>query len=338
MKILIVDDSPSELMVLQARLRRLGHEVISATNGEQSVVLFVTESPDLVLLDVVMDGLDGYQTAQRMRAAEPNWVPIIFLSGKTDSEDIAAGIDAGGDDYLAKPCNPTVLAAKMRSMQRIAAMRGQLLQTSRELERANAALARAAHIDGLTGIGNRRALDEALIREHGRALRNAVPVSVVLADVDHFKHYNDRFGHLAGDECLRKVAQALGSALHRPADFIGRYGGEEFCLVLPETPAADALHVAERARQAVEALAIPAARDGAWVTVSLGVATGPSEHGTAPQDVVAEADRALYEAKRAGRNRARHVLTHGMPAVRVTHAPTPESARTVELRACANCA
>ena len=306
MKILLIDDSPSELMLLQARLRHLGHEVATAPGGAQGLELFAALKPDLVLLDVVMAGCDGYETARRMRTAEPDWVPIIFLSGRTDSDDIAAGIEAGGDDYLVKPCDPKVLAAKMRSMQRIAEMRGRLLQTTRDLEVANLALASAAQTDGLTGIGNRRALDEALAREIGRATRGGAAASVVLVDVDFFKPYNDRYGHLAGDECLRSVARSLKGVLRRPADFIGRYGGEEFCMVLPDTPARNALQVAELARRAVEALGIPAAREGALVTVSLGVATHIPPRTATPESTLADADRALYAAKHAGRNRSNH--------------------------------
>ena len=307
MKILIIDDSPSELLLLQSRLRRLGHEVFSAANGVRGLEMFVELKPDLVLLDVVMPGIDGHETARRMRAAESDWVPIIFLSGRTESEDIAAGIEAGGDDYLAKPCDPTVLAAKMQSMQRIAAMRARLLQTTRELENANAALALIAQTDGLTGVGNRRALDDALAREVGRAARNRTPISVVMLDVDHFKLYNDRYGHLAGDECLRRVARAVAATPARAADFVGRYGGEEFCIVLPDTPALGALHAAERMRLAVEALEIPAAGDAKWVSVSLGVATGLPASGAALVGLLADADRALYAAKHAGRNRALHL-------------------------------
>lgn len=307
MRILVIDDSPSELMLMKACLRRLGHEVVTATDGESGTTMFIDLKPDLVLLDVVMPGIDGYETARRMRSAETEWVPIIFLSGRSDSEDIVAGIEAGGDDYLTKPCSPTVLAAKMRSMQRIAAMRARLLDTTRELENANAALARAAHIDGLTGIGNRRALDNALERELGRAARNLVAVSVVLIDVDHFKRYNDRYGHLAGDECLRRVAHSLRDCLLRSADFLGRYGGEEFCIILPESNTADALHIAERARHAIEMLMIPAARDGACVSASFGVATYHASSTVTPETILAAADRALYAAKHQGRNCVLHV-------------------------------
>jgi diguanylate cyclase (GGDEF)-like protein len=303
MKILIVDDSPSELLVLQSRLRRLGHEVASAADGVRGIELFEQLKPDLVLLDVVMPGIDGHEAARRMRAVESDWIPIIFLSGRAENEDIAAGIEAGGDDYLIKPCDPTVLAAKMQSMQRIAAMREKLLATTRDLERANTALALAAQTDGLTGVGNRRALDETLLREIGRAARRRTTVAVVMLDVDHFKLFNDRYGHLAGDECLRRVAGAVAGAALRAGDFVGRYGGEEFCLILPDTDSQGALHIAEQVRAAVEALAIPSARDGAPVTVSLGVAARHVDSGMSHEALLAEADGALYLAKKAGRNR-----------------------------------
>ncbi len=313
MRILIVDDSPSELMVLRARLQRLGHDVVTAPDGKRGLQAYHDARPDLVLLDVVMPDIDGHETARRLRASEAEWVPIIFLSGRTESADIAAGIEAGGDDYLSKPCEPVVLSAKMRSMQRIAAMRATLLDTTRELERANDALARAAQTDGLTGVGNRRALDAALMREVGRAARARSAVSVLLADVDHFKKYNDRHGHLAGDECLRRVAAALADTVTRPADFLGRYGGEEFCLVLPETPATGAMNVAERARAAVESLAPLGAPAGDPVTASIGVASMLPTPGSSPASVLAQADAALYEAKRLGRNRCVHVIQLSRP-------------------------
>jgi diguanylate cyclase (GGDEF)-like protein len=306
MKILLIDDSPSELLLLRARLRRIGHEIVTATNGETGLQAFIDEKPDLVFLDVIMTGIDGHETARRMRAEEPDWIPIIFLSGQTDSRDIAEGIAAGGDDYLSKPCDPVLLDAKMASMQRIAEMRGRLVDTSRRLEEANLALALAAQTDGLTGLGNRRALDEALLRELARSTRSEVPVSLVLVDVDHFKLYNDRYGHLAGDECLKSVALALGRSVRRPADFAGRYGGEEFCLVLPETPATQAIHVAELARQAIKALALPGGLNGSYVTASFGIATSCSPGPAKPDSILGDADHALYAAKHAGRDCIRH--------------------------------
>ena len=325
MNILVVDDTEFNRKLPATILRQLGHEVSEAVDGPQGLETLAEDlSISHVLLDVIMPGVGGHETARRLRSTESEWVPIIFLSGRTEAADIAAGIEAGGDDYLAKPCDPVVLAAKMRSMQRIAAMRRKLLDTTQELERANEALAQAAQTDGLTGVGNRRALDAALARELGRAARNRIPVSVVLADVDHFKKYNDRHGHLAGDECLRRVATALTRALSRPADFAGRYGGEEFCLVLPETPAIGAMHVAERARAAIEGLAIPAAQDHCTVTASLGVATWLPRPGGTAEPMIALADRALYEAKRCGRNRVVHAAAcNGDASASIASGPPP---------------
>jgi diguanylate cyclase (GGDEF)-like protein len=335
MKILVIDDSPSERILLQARLRKLGHEVVIASDGEHGIEVFNAINPDLVLLDVVMPGIDGHETARRIRAMDSEWVPIIFLSGLAESKDIAIGIDAGGDDYLAKPCDPVLLTAKMRAMQRIAAMRVRLQETARDLAAANVALARVAQTDGLTGVGSRRALDDELTREIARAVRNHVPVSVVLADVDRFKLYNDGYGHLAGDECLRKVARALAAAINRPTDFVGRYGGEEFCLVLPDTPALGALHVAERARRAIEALSLPAGLKGQCVTASFGVATRSGTDVHKIEELLGDADRALYAAKNAGRNRSIHILTCAWNAT-VDKSVTVESDAVEQFVAVAN--
>jgi diguanylate cyclase (GGDEF)-like protein len=213
----------------------------------------------------------------------------------------------GGDDYLVKPVSEVVLAAKVRALQRIAQMRDSLLVLTRRLDEANRELTRLSAVDGLTGIANRRRFDETLAREWKRAARSGGEVAVLAVDVDYFKQFNDAYGHQVGDECLKAVARAMEGQLRRPTDLVARYGGEEFFVVLPETGAEGALHVAEGLRQAVEDMAIthrhsPAA---SWVTVSVGAAhraaTAGQERGFTA--LIEAADRALYEAKRQGRNR-----------------------------------
>ena len=316
MKILVIDDSSSQRLFLQAYLARLGHEVVQAIDGRQGIELFNSGDPDLILLDVMMPGIDGFETARVIRGAGDQWVPIIFLSGCADSGDIETGIDAGGDDYLTKPVDPKVLEAKIRSMTRIAQMRRQLVARGDELRAANAALLRLVDMDGLTGIANRRHLDRKLAEEISRCGRNHVPLSVVLLDIDHFKRFNDSHGHLAGDECLKQVARVLERELLRPSDLAARYGGEEFCVVLPETDCAGALQVAERMRAGVAALKLTVAGDTGvapdatapevGATASFGVAAAVPSARTTAQSLLAAADAALYRAKAGGRDMVCH--------------------------------
>jgi diguanylate cyclase (GGDEF)-like protein len=305
MKILLVDDVKSERMVISAYLQKMGHEVIVAEHGKQAVDDFARVQPDLVLMDVIMPEMDGHEAARQIRANSSDWVPIIFLSGRTNNEDIVAGIDAGGDDYLHKPVDHTVLAAKMKAMQRIAAMRHKLLGVSRELEIANAELRHLANIDGLTGLSNRRHLDQVLRSEMSRSFRNNQPLSVILADVDHFKAYNDTYGHLEGDDCLRKVGKVIGDIVKRSSDLVARYGGEEFALILPDTPAAGANLIAQSICQAVEKLNIPhkASSVSGVCTLSVGVYTCLPQLDDKVEALFEKADACLYQSKKSGRNR-----------------------------------
>jgi diguanylate cyclase (GGDEF)-like protein len=303
MKLLLIDDSSQQRMFMRAQLLRMGHEVVLAADGRHGIESFAASDPDLVLLDVQMPGIDGYETARIIREDNEEWVPIIFLSGRNTSGDIEAGIAAGGDDYLTKPCDPQVLEAKIRSMTRIALMRRRLVDRGEELKAANAELSRIVDIDGLTGIANRRRLDRKIEEEISRGARNRVPLSVVLLDIDHFKRFNDANGHLAGDDCLKKVAMVLDANMLRPGDLAARYGGEEFCAVLPETDASGALEIAERVRMQIAELKIDVPPEATCVTVSLGVATALTTGHTLAARLLSDADEALYRAKHAGRNK-----------------------------------
>jgi len=259
-----------------------------------------------VLLDVNMPGIDGYETARRIRAAEPEaWIPIIFLSANEYDQNFERAIESGGDDYLVKPVSPVVLSAKIRALKRLDQMRGKLVDVSRELTEANQRLETLANQDALTGIANRRAFDNIIDREIARTLRSKEPLSVVMCDVDHFKAYNDRYGHPAGDECLRKLGAAIAKSCRRGTDFAARYGGEEFALLLPDTPAEGAMKVVEALRAQVEGLAIAHAASSVspHVTFSAGVATFSPERDKTAADFIRRADEALYRAKALGRNR-----------------------------------
>ena len=213
---------------------------------------------------------------------------------------------SGGDDYLIKPVSETVLAAKVRAMQRIAQMRYSLLVLTRKLDEANQELTRLSSLDGLTSIANRRQFDETLLREWRRASRQRKPLALLLCDVDKFKQFNDGYGHQVGDECLKAVARTLSLVLRRPADMVARYGGEEFAVILPDTDITGALQVAEGMRSAVEGLRITHryARGSGVVTVSIGVASViPERNEGLSADLLKAADDALYQAKESGRNR-----------------------------------
>jgi diguanylate cyclase (GGDEF)-like protein len=286
-------------------LKRLGLDAVEAEDGLQALELFESERPDLVLIDVQMPGMDGLEVVRRIRALSgEHWVPVIFLTSMEEEADFTRGIEAGGDDYLTKPVSPVILEAKIRALRRLDDMRRELLAVTMELRETNERLARLSHQDGLTGLANRRRFDLDLMRELGRARRERRALSVVLADVDHFKAFNDLYGHPAGDECLRKIAGALQTACRRPLDTAARYGGEEFALILPDTTEDAARDRAVEAMRAVAALEIPHRGPGSFgiVTISLGVSGCVPEADIVVDTLVERADRALYAAKHAGRN------------------------------------
>jgi len=290
-RILIVDDTPANIRILQEILGDK-HEILFATSGREALDLIAQRPPDLILLDVMMPGMDGYEVCRKLKAnPSTRNIPVIFITALDDEQDETRGLEVGGIDYITKPISPPIVRARVRNHL--------------ELKRYRDTLEHLSAIDGLTGVANRRRLDEWLEREWRRELRNGAPLSVCLMDVDFFKRFNDRYGHAAGDECLRKIAATLSGMVQRPTDLIARYGGEEFVAVLPETDAAHATMLAEKFRTRVEGLGIPHADSPVadHVTISGGVATTlPSEH-AGPADLLKAADGCLYEAKKTGRNR-----------------------------------
>ena len=268
--------------------------------------MYRQDRPGLVLIDVVMPIMDGYESARHMRETKADeWVPIIFLSSKEADQDLDRAIEAGGDDYLVKPVSFVVLNAKIRALQRLESMRTKQLEMSRDLASANRELEKLSRQDGLTGIANRRYFDSYLVTEVRRGARERQPLSLILSDVDHFKAFNDCYGHQAGDDCLRRVAAALSSAGRRPADLAARYGGEEFAMVLPGTVLDGAVDVAQAVSRVIEGLAIPHERSAVdrKVTLSQGIVSLTPEKETSSEDLIQRADQALYLAKQQGRNR-----------------------------------
>ncbi len=291
--VLIADDSLVIRAVVRAHLEEKGYTVEEAVDGIAAVERCTAVRPDVVLLDIEMPGLDGYQVLARLKAdPEVRDIPVVFLTSRSGMADVVAGLDAGAHDYLRKPFEPPELVARV-------AAAAQMKKLQDELRRRNADLDRMSRTDGLTGLFNRRHLDEELVRQYSVSRRNRTPVSVLLLDIDHFKKVNDTYGHLAGDQVLQEFARRLKAEV-RLEDVAGRWGGEEFLVILPGADPRSSGIVAERIRLATarEPVAVDADRIG--FTVSGGYATGPLD---TPDQQVSRADAALYEAKVAGRNR-----------------------------------
>ena len=289
--VLIVDDVPVNVAALAGVLGS-EYEVRFATSGPEALdVVLASPDLDLVLLDVVMPGMDGYEVCRRIKASESPGVPVIFLTAKDDPRDEQEGFAAGAVDYITKPFRAPIVRARVR--------------THVELKRKSDTLASLALLDGLTGIANRRCFDDTVCLEWRRMARAHASLGLILIDVDHFKGYNDTYGHLAGDDCLRAVAACLKGAMSRAGDLTARIGGEEFAVVLPHCDSASGGRAAGRLQQAIAALALPheASPVAPWVTLSMGVAAIQPAYGSTKHHLIDEADRALYEAKERGRNR-----------------------------------
>jgi diguanylate cyclase (GGDEF)-like protein len=289
--ILIVDDEVSNIEIMNATLEDT-YEVCFATSGEQAIEIARALLPDLILLDVMMPEIDGYEVCRTLKAdrllAD---VPIIFTTGLDDQEAEARGLSLGAIDYVTKPIQPVTLCARVRNHI--------------ELKRLRDQLAELAVTDALTGLSNRRRLEQTLDAETARLARTSDWLSVILLDIDFFKLFNDTYGHPAGDRCIAMVAAALNRAVRRASDLTARYGGEEFACVLPGTDAEAAMKVAREIHVQVQSLGIPhtGSTVSSCVTVSLGVATARCLPGMAPDLWIANADRQLYLSKSGGRNR-----------------------------------
>jgi diguanylate cyclase (GGDEF)-like protein len=297
MRILVVDDEPLSRHVLQAAVEQLGHEWTTAENGQAAWQCFNQDRPDVLITDLLMPEVDGLELCRRVRAdTRAGYTYIILVTVLGERHDVVRGMDAGADDYLIKPVQLFDLQARLIAAQRVTDLHA-------ELDRRRAELAHLARHDPLTGLGNRRSLQEDLEVLHARSQRYGRRFAVTMCDLDRFKAYNDTHGHQAGDQALRTVAATIAQEL-RGGDSVYRYGGEEFLLILPEQTPDTALVAVERVRSAVQRLAIPqpAAGPGDMLTLSAGIAAFDPDEAPTAGELLKRADAALYRAKAAGRN------------------------------------
>lgn len=309
MKILLVDDARSVVMVMTSRLASYGYDVVHAANGQAAVAAFADAAPDLVLMDIEMPVMNGFEATNRIRAFEATqawaWTPIIFLTSSDTVENLVTAIEAGGDDFMSKFVPEPVLQAKMKAMSRIAGLR-------RSLSQANQKLQDLASQDGLTGLCNRRSMDLRTDQIWLEAVAREQSFGLLMLDIDNFKKYNDHYGHQSGDDCLRSVALAIDGATrqsnergHTQGAFAARYGGEEFAVIVPLASPQALSDVANNIVKAVHRLGVAHELNEAWgvVTISVGGALQAPAQGPVV-NAFRQADGRLYQAKTQGRNRA----------------------------------
>ncbi len=306
MKVLMIDDSPDALAVAKARLAKEDLEIVCAGGGTAGLEAAHREKPDIILLDVDMPDMSGFEVCRVLKAdAELCMIPVLFLSGAATPEDKVHGLDLGAVDYVAKPFDAFELRARVR-----AALRTKHLQDL---------LIEHAHIDPLTGLPNRRALMERMQCEWARIERHSGQVAFVMADLDHFKNVNDLYGHHVGDKLLQETARAIAREC-REIDLPARYGGEEFSIVVPDESAVDAYHLAERCRRKIAECCVVVRNESVKITASFGVSD--SRSAASIEDMMRRADEALYWSKQSGRNRV-HANAGPGPSAAAAITPPP---------------
>ncbi len=287
MKVLIVDDSPDALSLARVRLGKEGLDLVYADGGRAGLQTARTERPDLILLDIDMPDMSGFEVCVALKAdIELSLIPVIFLSGSGGSEDKVKGLDLGAVDFVTKPFDAFELRARVNAALRTKRMQDLLIKH--------------ANVDPLTGLANRRGLLERLEQEWARVQRRGGVLSFIMGDIDHFKEVNDAHGHGVGDRMLFEVAGAIAGQC-RATDLPSRYGGEEFAILVPDETASGAAELAERCRQAVDAVRVSVGLGTVRATASFGAADAAGSD--SPEAMIQRADEALYRAKNAGRNR-----------------------------------
>lgn len=321
--ILVADDDKTIRMLLREVMEQEGYRVVVSSNGKQCLETFTTVKPDLILLDAVMPVMDGFTCCKQLTQLSrtlfasslvhsmPGFsfgnstisrlcdrIPILMITGLEDSESVDRAFEAGASDYVTKPINWAVLRQRVKRLL-------QQAQLYKQLEALTQALQELANVDGLTGVANRRRFDQYLNAQWLNSVEEQLPLSLILCDIDYFKLYNDRYGHIAGDSCLRKVATVLSRTAEKNQDLVARYGGEEFAVIMPNTHATRAVHVAAAMQAGVRELEIEHIESTVshFITLSIGVAMSVPKFESSPTTLIMAADKALYQAKAEGRNR-----------------------------------
>jgi diguanylate cyclase (GGDEF)-like protein len=319
MNILIVDDSEDQLLILKAILSSEGYKNIHLAESADKAFKFLglkgkkkKSEIDLILMDVTMPGINGIEACKRLKKEEPlKDIPVIMVTAHREEMHLEAAFKAGAMDYITKPINKIELLARVHSALRLKMetdsrkeREREMLEMAEKLDEANKQLTRMSYLDGLTSVPNRRYFEEFFTREWKNAVRVGSYISLIMLDIDCFKAYNDTYGHLNGDDCLKKIATRLSEILKRPRDFLCRYGGEEFVAVLPDTDEKGALEVANRFLLETKKLKIPHKNSSADknVTISIGLITAKPGRKEKRNSIMHKVDKALYEAKKAGRN------------------------------------
>jgi diguanylate cyclase (GGDEF)-like protein len=307
MKILVADDDPTSRLLLKAMVTKFGHECVVAEDGSSAWDVLASGGIDVLLTDWMMPGVDGPELCRRLRNdVGGGYIYVVLTTGLDNPEDILEGMSAGADDYLTKPVDKFAVQTRLVAAERVTGLHRELAHTQQQLEHANLELLERSLTDQLTGLGNRRRMDEDLARVHARALRVGRTYGVAIFDIDYFKRYNDHYGHVAGDGALRDVASCI-ELIVRAGECAYRYGGEEFLVLMPDCGLGDVVSTAaDRIRQSVLDAAIPHEARPAKphvVTVSGGVSCWIPGSQLSARQVLEEADQALYDAKTAGRNR-----------------------------------
>jgi two-component system cell cycle response regulator len=320
-RILIAEDDPVSRRLLELFLVKWGFEVAVATTGTEALTMLERmDAPRLAILDWMMPGMEGVQVCQKLReSSDRPYVYVLLLTARTQKEDLLQGLESGADDYLTKPFDSQELRARLHVGQRILDLQDQLIAAGEEL------LYRATH-DNLTGMVNRGVIMDTLRRERARQAREGGSFGIVLVDLDHFKYVNDTHGHLAGDDVLREAAQRMMGCV-RPYDSVGRYGGEEFLIVVPSSDAMGTMGLAERMRRAIEAKPMTTNSVSIAVTASFGVTASIDKSPLDAQEILRLADAALYRAKERGRNRVELARAEDL-IVRATDSPEAMEQKT----------
>lgn len=311
--ILIVDDRIENIYVLSEMLTNNGYEVRQLLSGKQALQVANYDPPELILLDIMMPEMDGYEVCKKLKAnPKTAEIPIIFISAKSHFLDKIKAFHVGGVDYITKPfflgevlCRVETHLAIYRYQKLLAQEIAAKEKAQKELLEVNLHLKKLANLDGLTEIPNRRRWDEYLAQEWSRGAREQQVLSLLLIDIDYFKNYNDSYGHLMGDDCLKTIAQGIQKVLQRPTDLVARYGGEEFGVILPNTHPEGAKQVATKIQSQITGMAMPHNNScvGDYVTLSIGIASMIPNPQLSPTVLVNMADKALFQAKNTGRNR-----------------------------------